>query len=111
MNRLGSWTPKGYLAGELESYEKKKLTQEKLAELAAIDLTYLGNIERGKENPTVATLEKLATAFAMKPYQILNFEHEIQGERFLRRHIGQLLDNCDERELQITLKFLMTMKE
>jgi transcriptional regulator with XRE-family HTH domain len=38
----------------------RSLTQEKLALDAAIDLTYLGGIERGRRNPSVVVLGRLA---------------------------------------------------
>src|SRR2546428_13843186 len=89
-----------------ELRQKRKLTQEKLAELAGVDISYLGNIERGTENPSLAILEKLSTALATKPHHILNFEHEMQGEKALRRRIVQVLDKCNESELQMILKFV-----
>ena len=89
----------------------RKLTQERLAELAGVDISYLGNIERGNENPTVATLEKLAEALAIKPHQILNFEHALQGEKALRRRIIQILDKCDENDLQKILKIVGAIRD
>lgn len=41
------------------------LSQEALAVDAGLDRTYVGRIERGKENPTVAVLEQIATALAI----------------------------------------------
>jgi transcriptional regulator with XRE-family HTH domain len=41
---------------------RRNLSQENLAVDAGIDRTYVSRIERGKENPTVAILEQLATA-------------------------------------------------
>ena len=43
------------------------LTQEKLALDAAIDLTYLGGIERGSRNPSVAVLGRLAAVLGIDP--------------------------------------------
>lgn len=40
----------------------KGVAQEALAVDAAIDRTYVSRLERGKENPTVAILERLAKA-------------------------------------------------
>ena len=40
----------------------KGLSQEALAVDAGIDRTYVSRLERGLENPSVAVLEKLATA-------------------------------------------------
>ncbi|RZJ92664.1 MAG: XRE family transcriptional regulator [Chryseobacterium sp.] len=39
-----------------------KLTQEKLANLAAIDKTYVNEVENGKRNISVINLEKLVIA-------------------------------------------------
>jgi transcriptional regulator with XRE-family HTH domain len=38
------------------------VSQEQLAVDAGVDRTYVGRIERGMENPTVANLDKLAEA-------------------------------------------------
>jgi DNA-binding XRE family transcriptional regulator len=40
------------------------VSQEALAAAAAVDRTYIGRLERGLENPTVSTLDKLAKALA-----------------------------------------------
>jgi transcriptional regulator with XRE-family HTH domain len=75
------------------------------------DVKYLGDIERGKENPTVGILEKVAGALSVKLYQILTFEHELQGEKLLKRRINQILDKCDEKELQMILRLVNAMKD
>jgi transcriptional regulator with XRE-family HTH domain len=41
---------------------EKKLSQEKLALLAGIDRTYVGQVERGDNNVAILTLSRLATA-------------------------------------------------
>lgn len=43
------------------------LTQEQLAHDADIDLTYLGGIERGRRNPSLSVLVRVATALGAKP--------------------------------------------
>jgi transcriptional regulator with XRE-family HTH domain len=43
------------------------LTQERLALDASIDLTYLGGIERGRRNPSVAVLGRLASVLGVHP--------------------------------------------
>ncbi|WP_426038784.1 helix-turn-helix domain-containing protein [Brevundimonas sp. DC300-4] len=40
----------------------KGLTQEQLAFEAGLDLTYVGGIERGKRNPSLLVMVRLATA-------------------------------------------------
>ncbi|MGC8990419.1 MAG: helix-turn-helix domain-containing protein [Verrucomicrobiia bacterium] len=45
--------------------EAKKLTQEKLAELAGLDPTYISGIERGLRNPGIKNVAKLAKALGL----------------------------------------------
>ena len=41
---------------------EKGLSQEELADLANIHQTYLSGVERGKRNPTVTVLQRIAKA-------------------------------------------------
>jgi transcriptional regulator with XRE-family HTH domain len=47
------------------------LSQEKLAAESGIDMRYLGGIERGQENPTVAVVGNIATALGVHPSTLL----------------------------------------
>lgn len=48
------------------------LTQEKLGELTGLDRTYISDIERGKRNPSLKSLEKLAKALRVSISDITN---------------------------------------
>jgi transcriptional regulator with XRE-family HTH domain len=87
------------------------LTIERLAEIAHVGEKYLGDIERGKENPTIATLDKISRGLGVAIHQILNYEHELAGEKSFRRRINQILDTCNEADLRLFLKFAITLKE
>lgn len=50
------------------------LTQEQVALQADIDLTYMGGIERGRRNPTVAVLARIADALGVEPADLLRRE-------------------------------------
>jgi transcriptional regulator with XRE-family HTH domain len=52
------------------------LTQEQVALEAKIDLTYMGGIERGKRNPTVLVLVRLADALGVDPTDLLKRERQ-----------------------------------
>lgn len=41
------------------------MTQEKLAFEAEIDLTYVGGIERGKRNPSLLVMARIAVALSI----------------------------------------------
>jgi len=51
--------------------QKAGLTQEQVALQADIDLTYVGGIERGRRNPTVLVLVRLADALGIDPADLL----------------------------------------
>ena len=50
---------------------ERKLTQEQLAHETGIDLTYLGGIERGRRNPSVSVLGRLAESLGVHPSSLL----------------------------------------
>jgi transcriptional regulator with XRE-family HTH domain len=45
--------------------KQKGLTQEDLAFEAEIDLTYMGGIERGKRNPSLLVMARIAEALSV----------------------------------------------
>lgn len=52
--------------------QQRKLTQEQLAFEAEIDLTYVGGIERGKRNPSLLVMCRIADALAVPLTKLLN---------------------------------------
>jgi transcriptional regulator with XRE-family HTH domain len=50
---------------------KRALSQEVLAVDAGVDRSYVGRIERGIENPTVETLDRLAGALEVPTAELL----------------------------------------
>jgi len=45
-----------------EIRESKKISQEKLAELANLDRTYISSVEKGKRNISIENIEKISKA-------------------------------------------------
>lgn len=50
---------------------RKGLTQEALAHGSEIDTRYVGGIERGQENPSVAVLGRIAKTLEVHPAELL----------------------------------------
>ena len=51
--------------------EEKHLSQEDVASVAKISVTYYAGIERGEENPTITVIESLCKALKVKTSKIL----------------------------------------
>jgi transcriptional regulator with XRE-family HTH domain len=54
-----------------EIRNEKGLSQEYLSEEAGYSRTYVGQIERGKKNPTVDAIEKIADVLDVEPWKLL----------------------------------------
>lgn len=50
---------------------ERGLSQEALADLAGLHRTYVGGIERGERNPTLANVERIAKALRVTPAQLV----------------------------------------
>lgn len=53
---------------------KQGLIQEKLAESAKIDYSYLNLIESGKRNPSIKVITKIARVLKALPSELLTFK-------------------------------------
>ena len=51
---------------------KRGWSQEKLAELANLNVNSIGTIERGTSSPTIDTLAQIASAFEMEVIDLIN---------------------------------------
>lgn len=54
---------------------KQNLSQEKLAEIAGLHRTYIGMIERGEKNITLANIEKIAKSLNVTIADLFQEEH------------------------------------
>lgn len=61
--------------------EYRNISQERLAELACVDRTYISKVERGDRNTTAGTIDKIASALNVLPHVLLveNYLHTIGG--------------------------------
>ena len=60
------------IADNVKLFRKAKgVSQEELAETCGYHRTYVGMIERGERNISIATLEALAGALGVEPHRLL----------------------------------------
>lgn len=51
---------------------KRKLSQEKLGELADLSKAYVGSVERGESIPSIETLNKIANALNVELVELID---------------------------------------
>ena len=91
-----------------EIRNKKGITQDQLSEKVGISSKYLSSIERGKENPTLNTILKLAQSLEVKPdHFFIHLEIEDPAKR--KSMINEILDEADEDQLKLIYKVLSAM--
>lgn len=54
--------------------KEAKISQEKLAELAGLDRTYINSVENGRRNISIINIEKIACAFEIEIYQLFTWK-------------------------------------
>ena len=83
------------------------MSQEKLAERADISAQYVSNIERGKENPTLDLLLRVAEALRVSLGQMCEFETvEEMDQKKIRGAVSEMLRKADPERLKVALKVL-----
>ena len=69
--------------------KREKISQEKLAQLAGINRTYMGDVERGERNLALQNMAKIAQALGVKLSKIIReMEREITSGRARPRGPG-----------------------
>lgn len=53
--------------------KETKISQEKLAELAGLDRTYINSVENGRRNISIINMEKICTALEISLADFFNF--------------------------------------
>ena len=83
-----------------------RLTQDQLSEAVQISPKYLSNIERGKENPTLDTLLRLAESLKVEVWEMFLADQETPDAQTLRKKIDRLLQEADVERLRLVTKLL-----
>lgn len=71
------------------------LSQERLDEMMGANVTYVSSVERGKENPTLDFLIKIADALEADLVDLFAFEWLKMSERDLRKRLRGMIDKAD----------------
>lgn len=88
-----------------ELRKRRALTQQALGTLAGLHYKFIGGIERGEENPTLAVIVKLATALGVPPQALLELDHVDSTEK-LRDRAMDMIEHSPASELPQLVKAL-----
>ncbi|RJQ30641.1 MAG: XRE family transcriptional regulator [Peptococcaceae bacterium] len=104
--------------------DESGLTQANLASLAGVTAGLIGQIEQGKVQPSLKTLEKLASVMGVSPCyfimeqssvdQMLSLMSPELREMLMHPNVQSVLSlicNLDEKELQFVLNFVQLFKK
>jgi transcriptional regulator with XRE-family HTH domain len=78
----------------------KGWTQQHLGETADINYKFLGEIERGRQNPSFTILEKIPAALGVDLHELFRFEHEIQNRKDIEARMMKILKMMSEDDLK-----------
>lgn len=73
----------------------RDMSQEQLAERMDANVSYISSVERGRENPTLDFMAKLADALEVELVDLFNFAWLAMSERELKKKVKALVDGSD----------------
>jgi transcriptional regulator with XRE-family HTH domain len=91
----------------------KKWTQQELGEQADINYKFLGEIERGQQNPSFHVLVKIADALEIDLPELFRFEPEITDRKELIKKMSEILKSLNDdnlRQVFLMLKIVYPIK-
>jgi len=85
-----------------EERTKYRLTQEQLAEVAEVNESYVGQVERGEKNPSLETLVSIANSLGVTVDYLLQEEVNVEPNSLINELISITKDK-DSDELRLML--------
>jgi len=87
----------------------KGWSQQELGNRSDTNYKFLGEIERGQQNPSFHILVKLAVALEVDLPELFRFEHEISDRKEIETQIQQILKNIPDDSLRQILLLLQVL--
>ena len=81
--------------------DAKGLTQSELAACAGLSPKHLGELERGRGNPSLKSLQSLADALGLSLGELFDMEQEGKTDDALRTEITKRLQTAEPQVLRI----------
>ena len=105
MSRLE--TPQILLGGRIRTLRNTRgWTQEQLGNQADVNYKFLGEIERGQQNPSFNIMVKIAEAFGVELMELFRLESEISDRKEIEKRIREIVKALPDGELNRVLLLL-----
>lgn len=78
----------------------KGLTQEQLGAKADLSYKYVGEIERGQQNPSYDILVKIFHALEIESFELCLFDQDISDRKDIEKRMLRLLEGMSENDLR-----------
>jgi transcriptional regulator with XRE-family HTH domain len=78
---------------------QKGWTQQELGDNADINYKFLGEIERGQQNPSFGILTKIALALGVDLPELFRFDHETADRKEIENRISSILKDIPNEDL------------
>ena len=78
----------------------KGWTQEKLGVESGISYKFIGEIERGLQNPSFETLVKIAAALLVALPDLVSFEQETLDKKAIESRISQIMKTLPDEDIR-----------
>lgn len=93
-----------------EERTKYRLTQEQLAEVAEVNESYVGQVERGEKNPSLETVVSIANSLGVTVDYLLQEEVNVEPNSLINELISITKDK-DHDELRLMLNICRMISE
>lgn len=94
-----------------ELRKQRSLSQEALAARSGLHVTYIGQLERGKRNPSLESIEKIAKGLEIPLPELLCLPEDRSEKMVLRQKIVDLLAPEDVPTLKLIMRLLRAVVE
>ena len=84
-------------------------TQQDLGEKAGISYKFIGEIERGKQNPSFSILAKISKALNIDLKELFRFSHEILSRKELENEVKRIIKDMADDELRHILLLIQAI--
>lgn len=78
----------------------KGLTQEQLGSKADVSYKFIGEIERGQQNPSFDTLVKIADALEVELFELFRFDQGATNRKDIETRMAKIVKGMSEDDLR-----------